>query len=76
MKLLGFLLAAAQAEEDECAPHNGKVSVVELFNRLYHILTRIKVLKNFFEHVEIYHSLKWYVVEGGRLVWPHFHSLD
>ena len=42
MKLLGFLLAAAQAEEDECAPHNGKVSVVELFNILYHNLTRIK----------------------------------
>ena len=40
MKLLGFLLAAAQAEEDECAPHNGKVSVVELFNRVYQILTR------------------------------------
>ena len=31
MKLLGFLLAAAQAEEDECAPHNGKVSDVEFF---------------------------------------------
>ena len=62
MKLLGFLLAAAQAEEDECAPHNGKVSVVELFNILHQILTRIKVWKTFFEHVEINNTSKLYVV--------------